>query len=125
MKKFGWGMTIFFALFILIASVTPKLLGAEVAIDSLSQIGWPTHYVYLIGGLELLFIILFLIPRTSLLGAILMTGLLGGALASNLRADSPVFSHTLFSFYLGLFMWIALWLRDQRIRHVFQITLDK
>ncbi len=119
MKKLGLGMTIFFAVFMLAASVAPKLLGSELAIQPLIQIGWPSEYIYLIGALELLFTILFLIPRTSLLGAIMMTGLLGGALASHLRADSPMFSHTLFSVYLGIFMWLALWLRDERIRKVF------
>ncbi|MES3008866.1 MAG: DoxX family protein [Pseudomonadota bacterium] len=119
MKKLGLGMTIFFAVFMLAASVAPKLLGSELAVQPLVQIGWSSDYVYLIGALELLFTILFLIPRTSLLGAIMMTGLLGGALASHLRADSPMFSYTLFSLYLGGFMWLALWLRDERIRKVF------
>lgn len=119
MKKTVWVMSILFAAFMLAASVAPKLSGADVAIQPLIHIGWPPEYVYLIGALELLLVILFLIPRTSLLGAILMTGLLGGALASHLRADSPLFSHTLFSFYLGVFMWLSLWLRDNRIRHVF------
>jgi DoxX-like family len=119
MKKIGWGMAIFFAIFMFAASVTPKLLGSEVAIQPLIQIGWSSKYLYLIGTLELLFTILFLIPRTSLLGAILMTGLLGGALASHLRAESPLFSHTLFSIYLGILMWLSLWLRDERIRNIF------
>ena len=54
-----------------------------------------------------------------MLGAILMTGLLGGAIASHLGAGSPLFTHTLFRVYLGVFMWIALWLRNERLRALF------
>jgi hypothetical protein len=61
-------------------------------------------------------VLLFVFPRTGLLGAVLMTGLIGGAIASHLRAGSPLFSHTLFGIYLGAFMWAALWLRDPRLR---------
>lgn len=121
MKKIGWGMTIFFALFMLAASVAPKLLGSDLALQPLIQIGWSPKYVTLIGGLELLFTILFLLPRTALLGAIGMTGLLGGAIASHLRADSPLVSHTLFGVYLGVWMWIALYLRDEKVRGVFPL----
>ena len=119
MKKLGWGMAIVFAIFMVAASVAPKLLGAEVATQAFIQIGWTSKYISLIGVLELLFTILFLIPRTSLFGAIMMTGLLGGALASHLRVDSPLFSHTFFSVYLGILMWTSLWLRENKIRNVF------
>ena len=120
MKNYGWGISILFSLFILAGSVAPKFLGAQVAIDPLIEIGWPLKYLYLIGFLELLCTVLYMVPRTSLIGAVLMTGLLGGALASHLRAESPLFSHTLFSVYLGLFMWISLWLRDNNLRKYFQ-----
>ncbi|ABD81102.1 DoxX family protein [Saccharophagus degradans] len=120
MKKYGWGISIFFSLFILAGSVAPKFLGAQVAIDPLIEIGWPPKHIYLLGFLELLFTVLYLVPRTSLIGAVLMTGYLGGALASNLRVESPLFSHTLFSVYLGVFMWLSLWLRDNNLRKYFQ-----
>ncbi|MVF14955.1 DoxX family protein [Ketobacter sp. MCCC 1A13808] len=123
MKKYGWGISVLFALFMLAASVAPKLLGAEVALDPLIEIGWPTKYVFLIGFIELLCTILFLVPRTSLLGCILMTGLFGGAIASHLRAESPLFSHTLFSVYLGIFMWLALRLRDESVRRLFPLKI--
>lgn len=116
MVKAGWIMTGLVALFLLGASVAPKLMGAAVAIDSLVALGWPTRYLFPIGIIELACVLLFIVPRTSLLGAVLMTGLLGGAMASHLRADSPLFSHTLFSIYLGLFMWTALLLRDADLR---------
>lgn len=116
MARAGWIMTGLLALFIFGASVAPKLIGASVATDALTAIGWSDRHLLLIGLIELAGIVLFLIPRTALIGAILLTGLLGGAIASNLRADMPLFSHTLFGVYLGLFMWTALWLRDPRLR---------
>lgn len=124
MKKIGWGMTGLFAVFMLVASVAPKLLGSELATEPLVQIGWSPDYALLIGILELLCVVLFVIPRTSLLGAVFTTALLGGALASHLRVDSPLFGYTLFSVYLGVFMWIALWLRDEKVRNVFPISLE-
>ena len=116
MTKAGWIMTALLLLFLLPASVAPKFMNAAAAVDALAAIDWPTRYLVLLGVVELGCLILFVIPRTSLLGAILMTGLLGGAMASHLRAGSPLYTHTLFSIYLGLFMWIALWLRNERLR---------
>ncbi|HEX6998559.1 MAG TPA: DoxX family protein [Gammaproteobacteria bacterium] len=116
MAKAGWTMTALLLLFLLPASVAPKLMTASAAVDSLVALGWPTRYLLALGVLELACLVLFTIPRTSLLGAILMTGLLGGAIATHLRVGSPLFTHTLFGVYLGLFMWAALWLRDARLR---------
>ena len=116
MHKAGWVMTGLFTLFMLGASVAPKFAGADAANEALTALGWSTRYVLPIGMAELLFTVLFVVPRTSLIGAVCMTGLIGGAIASNLRADSPLFSHTLFGVYLGIFMWVALWLRDGRLR---------
>jgi hypothetical protein len=116
MAKAGWIMTALLLLFLLPASVAPKLMSASVAVEALAEIGWPARYLLMLGVVELGCLVLFVIPRTSLLGAVLTTALLGGAMASHLRAGSPLFSHTLFGVYLGLFMWIALWLRDARLR---------
>ena len=66
--------------------------------------------------------LLYLVPATSLLGAVLMTGLLGGAIASQLRVDAPLLSHTLFGLYLGAVMWAGLWLRSPRLRDVFPLS---
>ncbi len=81
-------------------------------------------YAFMIGIIELTCLVLYLIPRTSVLGAVLMMGLLGGAMATQIRAGSPLFSHILFSIYLGLFMWGGLWLRDPRVRALFPITRE-
>lgn len=118
----GWVMTGLLALFMLGASVAPKLMGSNLAIEPLSVVGWPTKYMLLIGLIELACTVLFVIPRTSLLGTVLLTALLGASLAANLRVDNPLFSHTLFSIYLGIFAWVALWLREPKLRDVFPFT---
>ena len=115
----GRVLTGLFALFILGASVLPKLSGMPIAEQTMAELGWPSGYVLMIGLMELTFLILYLIPRTSLLGAVLFTGLLGGAMATQIRAEMPLFSHVLFSIYLGLFMWGGLWLRDPAWRAMF------
>lgn len=109
----------FFVLFMLGASVAPKLAGMPVAEETMAQLGWPAGYAMMIGIIELVCVILYVYPRTSVLGAVLTMGLLGGAMATQVRAESPLFSHVLFSLYLGLFMWGGLWLRDPRLRAIF------
>ena len=121
MARAGWIMTALVALFLIAASAAPKLLGADAAIESMQALGWSTSYLLLIGIMELVFTILYVIPRSGLIGAVLLTGVLGGALASNLRADMPLFSHTLFSIYLGAFLWTALWLRDPDFRKALKL----
>lgn len=118
MKITGWILSGLLAAFLLLASAAPKLLQLEVAVTALTAIGWSPDHLVLIGIIELSCVVLYLIPRTALLGAILTMGLLGGAIASNLRADMPMFSHTLFSIYLGIVMWLGLWLRDPQLRKV-------
>ncbi|MBB3657277.1 TRAP-type C4-dicarboxylate transport system permease small subunit [Rhizobium sp. BK650] len=115
----GRVLTALFALFMLGASIAPKLLGLPVAEETMTQLGWPNGYVLMIGLIELTCLVLYLIPQTSVFGAMLMMGLLGGAMATQIRAGSPLFSHILFSIYLGLFMWGGLWLRDPAVRALF------
>ncbi|MBU1347652.1 MAG: DoxX family protein [Alphaproteobacteria bacterium] len=115
----GRVLTGLFALFMLGASIAPKLMGMPVAADALIPLGWSAEWVLPIGLMELGFVILYLYPRTSVLGAVMMTGLLGGAMASQVRVDAPLFSHQLFGLYLGLVMWGGLWLRDPALRALF------
>lgn len=114
----GRGLTGLFSAFLLLASLAPKLVGARVATDSMTDLGWDPKYTLLIGLLELGCLALHLWPKTSLLGAILMTGLLGGAIATQLRVENALFSHVLFGVYLGLIMWAGYWLRDPALRSV-------
>lgn len=74
-----------------------------------------------IGLLLFAITVLYAWPRTAVLGANLVTGYLGGALATQLRIGSPLFSHTLFGVYLGIAMWAGLWLRDARVRSILPI----
>ena len=115
----GWVLSDLFAAFLLVASAGPKLIGPSVATDSMAQLGWPQGYTLMIGLIEVACVLLYLWPRTSVLGAVLAMGLLGGAMATQLRAGNPLFSHVLFSLYLGLFMWGGLWLRDPALRALF------
>ena len=121
MTRAGWALSGLFALFMLGASVTPKLLGMPVAEETMAALGWPPGYVLPIGILELALTLLYLYPRTNVLASVLFMGLLGGAMATQIRAGSPLFSHVLFSVYLGLFMWGGLWLRDAALRSLFPI----
>ena len=115
-------MTWIFALFMLVGSAAPKLIGAQVVTETMTRIGWPTQHVLLIGFIELTGTVLFIYSRTAFFGAILLTGLFGGAIASQLRVDSPILSHTLFGVYLGAIMWGSLWLRDSTLRNIFPFT---
>lgn len=124
MEVTGYVLTGLFALFMLGASVAPKLLRMPVAAETLTGLGWP-DYSLMIGLFELAFVVLYLIPRTSVLGAVLMTALLGGAMATHIRAGSPLLSHTLFSIYLALFMWGGLWLRNPALRSIFPFTTER
>jgi hypothetical protein len=120
----GRALSALFALFLLGASIAPKLLGMPVAADTLRELGWPSGYAFGIGVLELTCLVLYLTPRTNLFGAVLFTGLLGGAMATHIRVGSPLFSHVLFSVYLSVFMWGGLWLRDAAVRALLPLRRD-
>ena len=117
MTRLGWGLSALFGLFMLGASVAPKFL-TDMGRQTMAGLGWPDAPVPLIGALELACTLLFLIPRTGLLGATLMMAILGGAMVTQMRAGSPLLSHTLFSVWLGIVMWGGLWLRDASVRRV-------
>ena len=119
----GWMLSGAFALFIAAASVAPKLAQHPAATRTLEKLGWDPRHTLTIGIIELTCLVLYLIPRTRLLGAVLFTGLLGGAMATQMRAESPLVSHVLFSVYLGLFLWGGLWLRDPALRAQFPVRL--
>jgi DoxX-like family len=105
--------------FMLIASAFPKLFLPELAVESMQQLGWNPKHLPIIAALEIVGTLLYAIPRTAALGAVLLTGLLGGAVATHLRIENPLFSHTIFPLYVGLLMWGGLWLRSARVRALF------
>ncbi|HEY6722463.1 MAG TPA: DoxX family protein [Polyangiaceae bacterium] len=121
----GRALSGLFALFLVGASAAPKLLQLPVTEEIMMQLGWPAGYAFSIGVLELCCVVLYLVPRTSIFGAVITMGLLGGAMATQLRAQAPLFSHTLFSVYVGLVMWGGLWLRSPRLRKVFPFVRDE
>lgn len=88
-------------------------------IKAANSLGWSDHTLPTVGAIALLCTALYLIPRTALLGAILLTGYFGGAIASHLRLDNPLFTHTLFPIYIAALFWIGLFLRDNRVRTLF------
>jgi len=110
--------------FLLVASVLPKLSGMAVARDTLEALGWDGRHALTIGLVELACVILYAIRRTSVLGAVLTTALLGGAIAAQMRAGSPLFTHTLFGVYLGIVVWGGLWLRNPALRALFPFARD-
>ena len=95
-----------------------KLLAPELMIANSPPLGLPddTGFYRVLGAILAVCTVLYAWPRTSVLGAVLLTGYLGGAIATHLRVGSPLLSHTLFGVYLGLLLWGGLWLRDQRVR---------
>jgi hypothetical protein len=97
-----------------------KLVPIQPVTDSLKDLGYPTSdgFARLLGVITLGCTALYAWPRTALLGAVVMTGLLGGAMASHIRLDHPLFTHTLFGLWLGLIVWGGLWLRDERVRRI-------
>ena len=104
--------------FMLMASAFPKFFLPELAAESMQQLGWNTKHLLIIAVLELVGTLLYAIPRTAALGAVLLTGLLGAAVATHLRVENPLFSHILFPLYVGSLMWGGLWLRNARVRAV-------
>jgi len=86
------------------------------ALEAGAALQWPIEKMPLVGTILLLCVLLYLIPRTAVLGAILLTGYLGGAVASHIRVDNPLFSHTLFPIYIAIFIWLGLYLRDRRVK---------
>jgi hypothetical protein len=97
-----------------------KLVPLQPVTDSLRELGYPANdsFARLLGAITLVCTLLYAWPRTALLGAVMLTGLMGGAIASHLRLGDPVFTHTLFGVWLGLFLWGGLWLREPRLRRL-------
>jgi hypothetical protein len=97
-------------------SASFKFFTPDIVRETMGGLGWPAHHDLMIGIIETVCVVLYLVPRTAVLGAILETALLGGAIATNVRVDNPLFSHELFGVYLGVMVWGGLWLRDARVR---------
>jgi len=93
-----------------------KVLNIAAVADAFTQLGYPVSTAVGIGLLELACLALYLVPRTSVLGAVLLTGYLGGAISTHVRVGNPLFSHVLFPSYIALLVWGGLYLREPRLR---------
>jgi hypothetical protein len=110
------GLVILFLLF----DGAIKLIPLDIVIETSRQLGIPTDIAFMLGVLTLVGTLFYAWPKTSVLGAVLLTGYLGGAIYVHVRAGgSPLFSHTLFGVYLGVLLWGGLYLRDERLRLIF------
>ena len=101
--------------------LTMKLANLDVVKEAGLQLGWQPETARMLGVILLACTALYAYPRTAILGAILLTGYLGGAVAAHLRLDDPLFTHTLFGVYVGVLAWGGLWLRDPALRAVFPL----
>ena len=99
-----------------------KLAGMSVVAETLSTLGYPRGLGFTIGVVELVCLVLYAVPRTAVFGAILLTALFGGGIATHIRVGSPLFTHILFGLYLGLFVWGGLYLRSGRLRELIPLT---
>lgn len=93
-----------------------KFIRPAPVLEAFAHVAWPVSLANTLGILLLTCTALYVFPRTSVLGAILLTGYLGGAVATHLRAGDPLFSHVLFPTYLGTLLWLGLYLREDRLR---------
>ena len=93
-----------------------KLLELAPVVEGSGQLGYPPSTIVPIGLVLFTCVVAYAIPATSPLGALLLTGYLGGAIATHVRVDNPLFSHTLFPVYVALLVWGGLYLRDARLR---------
>ena len=109
----------------LLMDASMKVFNLIPAQSGTADLGWDPKMLTGLGVLQLVLLALYLIPRTSVLGAILWVGYLGGAVATHVRISNPLFSHTLFPIYVATFLWLGLWLRNERVRAVLPFTPSK
>lgn len=100
-----------------------KLTMIPAVSDSMNQLGWPVWLARPIGVLELILLVIYLVPRTAIFGAILWTGYLGGAVATHTRVQNPLFTHILFPTYIGVLLWLGLWLREGAVQRLIPVRV--
>jgi hypothetical protein len=113
--RIGHIITILTSAFLLFDAVV-HMLAIEPVVESFRELGFPPGQAFAIGVVELGCVALYLTPRTSVLGTVLLTGYLGGAVCAHLRAESPLLSTTLFPVYVGIAVWAGLYLRNATVR---------
>ncbi len=114
--RLGWLLSGLAILFLAMDS-TMKLLALPVVIEAGAALGFSgAGTARALGAILIVCTILYAAPRTAVLGAILLTGYLGGAAATHLRVGSPLFSHVLFGVYVGIVVWAGIYLREPNLR---------
>lgn len=108
-------------LFMLMDSIMKFVKPTEV-IEGTLALGFKESHLVTMGSLGLISTLLYIYPRTAILGAVLLTGYFGGAMATHVRLDNPLFTHILFTGYLGIMMWGGLWLRNLKLRELFPMV---
>ena len=119
----GYVLTALVDLFLAFDTVM-KVLTLAPAVQGTTELGYPVDAVFTIGVIELACLVLYLMPRTAVLGALLLTGYLGGAIATHVRVGSPLVFYTLFPIYVALMMWGGLYLRETRLRELLPLRRD-
>ena len=123
MKKTLWVGRILVALssLFLLFDAAGHLMVPAAVVEAFNRLGYPISLSPALAIIELVCLVAYLIPRTAILGAILLTGYLGGAVATHLRVHDPMFD-TLFPIIFGVLVWAGLYLRDQRLRALIPLT---
>ncbi len=116
----GWIISGLMALFMLF-DAGGKFVKPAPVVEAFARTEWPIELSSTLGAILLVCTIVYLVPQSAVLGAILLTGYLGGAVATNLRLQNPLLTHTLFPVYIGILIWVGLWLREPRVGSVFPL----
>jgi hypothetical protein len=119
----GRSITALVVLFLAFDTAIKALMLAP-AVEATTALGYPTSAVWVIGLIELACLVAYLVPRTALVGAVLLTGYLGGAVATHLRLGHPLASHTLFPLYVAAMIWGGLYLRDGGVRALIRAAVS-
>ncbi|QHS50579.1 DoxX family protein [Edaphobacter sp. 12200R-103] len=120
-NSIGYALIVLSILFMLMDASIKFTSSPQVA-QAQAQLQFPMQLTHAIAVVALICTLLYAIPATAVLGALLLTGYLGGAIALHLRVDNPLFTHTLFPVYIALFIWGGIWLLDRSLREVFPFT---
>ena len=116
MVRLGWALSGLAILF-LVMDATAKLLALPVVVESGAALGLPgVSMARALGMVLMACAILYATPRTAVVGAILVTGYLGGAVATHVRVGNPLFTHVLFGVYVGVIVWAGIFMREPRLR---------
>lgn len=117
-KIIGWAISLLMIVFLLFDSIG-KIIGIDQSVKATIELGYPHETILPIGIMLLFFTIFYSIHRTSIFGAILLTAYLGGAVATNLRVEAPLFTHVLFPVFIGILVWLGLAFRQENLFKLF------